>query len=57
MCGFWSDKTRLVLISSQVAVVVEVGSEKVLKKNFHGWVVGGNWMAGSSGNKAISAVN
>ena len=35
---------------------LEVGLKKVLKINFHGWVVGG-WVAGSSGNKAISAFN
>ena len=41
------DKTKLILISTQVEDVVEVWSEKVLG-------VGG-WVAGSSGNKAISA--
>ena len=51
--GKWcSDKMKL----TEVEVVVAVGLEKVLKINFHGWVVGG-WVAGSSGNKAISAFN
>ena len=37
--GSWlSDKMELVLISTQFEVVVEVGLEKVLKRNFHGWV-------------------
>ena len=53
MGGGWSDKFELMLISTQVQVVVEVGLEKVLKKSFHGWV----GVAGSSGNKAISAFN
>ena len=47
----------IVLISTQVEVVVEVWLEKVLKINFHGWVGGLGWVAGSSGNKAISAFN
>ena len=51
--GWCSDKMKLVLISTQVEVVVAVGLEKVLKINFHGWV----GVAGSSGNKAISAFN
>ena len=49
--GWWSDKTELLLISTQVEVVVEVWLEKARKINFHGWV------AGSSGNKAILAFN
>ena len=36
------DKTKLILISTQVEVVVEVGLEKVLKINVYGWV--GGWM-------------
>ena len=57
--GWWSDKTILVLISTQVKVVVEVGLGKVLKINFHGWVGGGGWgwVAGSIGNKTFSAFN
>ena len=38
------DKTKLILISTQVEVVVEVGLEKVLKINFHGWVGLGGWL-------------
>ena len=49
------DKTKLILISTQLEVVVEVGLVKVLKINFHEWV--GGWVAGSSRNKAISAFN
>ena len=49
--GWGLNKTKLILISTQVEDVVEVWSEKVLKINFDGWV------AGSSGNKAISAFN
>ena len=37
--------------------VVEDGLEKGLKINFHGWVGGWGWVAGSSGIKAISAFN
>ena len=47
--GSWlSDKMELVLISTQFEVVVEVGLEKVLKRNFHGWVGGwvGVWQGG-----------
>ena len=40
--GCWLDKTKLILISTQVEDVVEVWSEKVLKINFHGWV--GGWI-------------
>ena len=36
---------ELVFISTQFEVVVEVWLEKVLKRNFHGWVVGG-WLVG-----------
>ena len=39
--GWCSDKMKLALISTQVEVVIAVGLEKVLKINFHGWVVGG----------------
>ena len=39
--GWCSDKMKLALISTQVEVVVAVGLEKVLKINFHRWVVGG----------------
>ena len=39
--GWCSDKMKLALISTQVEVVVVEGLEKVLKINFHGWVVGG----------------
>ena len=49
--GWWSDEMELVLISTQFVVVVEVGLEKVPTINFHGWV------AGSIGNKTISAFN
>ena len=42
--GGWSDKTKLILISTQVEDVVEVWSEKVLKINFHGWVGVGGWL-------------
>ena len=52
-----STKLKLKLILTQVEVVVEVGLEKVLKINIHGWVGVGGWVAGSSGNKAISAFN
>ena len=38
------DFTRSMLISTQVEVVVEVGLEKVLKINFHGWVGVGGWL-------------
>ena len=38
--GWCSDKMKLALILTQVEVVVAVGLEKVLKINFHGWVVG-----------------
>ena len=56
--GEWcSDNMKLVLISTQVEVVVAVGLEKVLKIDFHGWVGGWVGVAGSSGNKAISAFN
>ena len=55
--GWWLDKTKLILISTQVEDVVEDWSEKVLKINFHCWVGVGGWVAGSSGNKAISAFN
>ena len=44
--GRWSNKTKLILISTQVEVLVEVGLEKVLKINFHGWVGVGGWLAG-----------
>ena len=46
MGEWWSDKTKLVLISTQVEVVVQVWLEKVLKINFHGWVAG--WVVGKS---------
>ena len=42
--GCWLDKTKLILISTQVEVVVEVWLEKVLKINFHGWVGVGGWI-------------
>ena len=51
------DRKKLILISTQVEVVVEVGLEKVVNINFHGWVGVGGGVAGSSGNKAISAFN
>ena len=51
MGWWWLDITKLILIITEIKVVVEVGFEKVLKINFHGWV------AGSSGNKANSAFN
>ena len=44
--GWSSDKMKLVLISTQVEVVVEVGLEKVLKINFHRWVGVGWWVGG-----------
>ena len=46
-----SDKTELIIISTQVEVLVKVWLEKVPTINFHGWV------AGSIGNKTISAFN
>ena len=55
MGGWWSDKTKFVLISTQVEVVVEVWLEKVQKINFYWWM--GGWLAGSSGNMTISAFN
>ena len=42
MGGLWSNKTKLIHISTQVEVVFEVWLEIVLQINFHGWVgVGG----------------
>ena len=38
------DKTKLILISTQVEVVAEVGLEKVLKINFYRWVGVGGWL-------------
>ena len=43
MGGWWSDKTKLMIISTQVEVVVEVGLEKGLKINFHVRVQVGRW--------------
>ena len=59
------DKTKLMQVSTQVEAVVEVGLEKVLKINFHGWVsgwgwlvlAGGGWAAGSNGQISTSAFN
>ena len=43
--GLWlSDKMELVSISTEFEVVVEVWLEKVLKRNFHGWVGVGGWI-------------
>ena len=44
--GRWSNKTKLILISTQVEVLVEVWLEKVLKLNFDGWLAGGGWLGG-----------
>ena len=44
--GWVLDFTRLMLISTQVEVVVEVWLEKVLKINFHRWVDGWGWVGG-----------
>ena len=38
MVGWQLDKTKSILNSTQVEVVVGVWLEKVLKINFHGWV-------------------
>ena len=46
-----SDKMELVSNFTQFEVVVKVGLEKVLKRNFHGWLGG---VAGSNGNKAFN---
>ena len=41
MGGWWSDKNKLMLISTHVKVVVVVWLEKVLKKTFTSVCVGG----------------
>ena len=57
MGRLWLNKTKLIHISTQVEVVFEVWLEIVLKINFHGWVGGWGWVAGSIETKAISASN
>ena len=34
--GWWLDKTKLILITTQVEVVIKAGLEKVSKIDFHG---------------------
>ena len=43
--GWRLDKTKVMLISTQIEAVVEGGLEKVLKINLHGWqgVAGVGW--------------
>ena len=43
------DKTKLMLISTQVEAVVEVVLENVLKINFHGLVSGWGWLGVAGG--------
>ena len=40
MGGWRLDKTKLILLLTQVEGAVEVGLEKVIKTNFHRWVGG-----------------
>ena len=55
--GGWLNKTKLIQISTQLEVLFEDVKEKVLKINFHRWVGGDGWLAGSSGTKTISSFN
>ena len=55
--GWRLNKTKLIQISTQLEVVVKDVKEKVLKINFHRWVGGDGWLAGSSGTKTISSFN
>ena len=52
MGGLWLNKTKLI-----VEAVFEVWLEIVLKINFHRWVGGWGWVAGSIETKTISASN
>ena len=59
--GWCSNKMKLALIRTQVEVVVAVGLKKSpenkLSRVGGELLGGGGWVAGSSGNKAISAFN
>ena len=44
MGGWRLDKTKLILLLTQVEGAVEVGLEKVIKTNFHRWVGGWGWL-------------